>query len=77
MQKICLDAVNTVDLDFRQARKPFEALSKTLSKTLSKDLVKSVVVAGGTSMLLNLAPRLRREAFKKAISTSFFSILSH
>ncbi|CAE7339169.1 unnamed protein product [Symbiodinium microadriaticum] len=43
MQKICLDAINTVDLDFRQ------------------DLVKSVVVAGGTSMLLNLAPRLRSE----------------
>ena len=43
MQKICLDAVNTVDLDFRQ------------------DLVKSVVVAGGTSMLLNLAPRLRHQ----------------
>jgi len=43
MQKICMDAINTVDLDFRQ------------------DLVKSVVVAGGTSMLPNLAPRLRNE----------------
>jgi len=43
MQKICMDAINTVDLDFRQ------------------DLVKSVVVAGGTSMLPNLSPRLRNE----------------
>lgn len=50
MQKICLDAVNTVDLDFRQ------------------DLVKSTVVAGGTSMLPNLAPRLRME-LKSALAT--------
>lgn len=50
MQKICLDAVNTVDLDFRQ------------------DLVKSVVVAGGTSMLPNLAPRLRTE-LKSALAS--------
>ncbi|CAJ1398728.1 unnamed protein product [Effrenium voratum] len=50
MQKICLDAINTVDLDFRQ------------------DLVKSVVVAGGTSMLQNLAPRLRLE-LKSALAS--------
>lgn len=43
MQKICMDAINTVDLDFRQ------------------DLVKSIVVAGGTSMLPNLSPRLKSE----------------
>eukprot|EP00933_Yihiella_yeosuensis_P019757 TRINITY_DN15959_c0_g2_i1.p1 TRINITY_DN15959_c0_g2~~TRINITY_DN15959_c0_g2_i1.p1 ORF type:complete len:402 (-),score=83.17 TRINITY_DN15959_c0_g2_i1:170-1375(-) len=43
MQQICLDAINTCDLDFRQ------------------DLIRSVVVAGGTSMLPNLAPRLRSE----------------
>lgn len=43
LQKICLDAINTVDLDLRQ------------------DLLRSVVVAGGTSMLPGLAPRLRKE----------------
>mmetsp|Transcript_55102 Transcript_55102/g.102027 ORF Transcript_55102/g.102027 Transcript_55102/m.102027 type:complete len:401 (+) Transcript_55102:85-1287(+) len=43
MQKICLDAINTCDLDFK------------------KDLVKSLVVAGGSSMLPGLAPRLRTE----------------
>lgn len=43
IQKICLDAVNTCDLDFRL------------------DLVRSLVVAGGTSMLPGLAPRLRSE----------------
>lgn len=43
LQKICVDAINTCDLDFRQ------------------DLVRSLVVAGGTSMLPGLAPRLRKE----------------
>jgi len=43
MQKICEQAINTCDLDFRQ------------------DLVKSLVVAGGTSMLPGLAPRLKTE----------------
>merc|ERR1712151_1061461 len=43
VQKICLEAINTCDLDFRQ------------------DLVRSLVVAGGTSMLPGLAPRLRTE----------------
>jgi len=43
VQKICKEAIDTCDLDFRQ------------------DLVKSVVVAGGTSMLPGLAPRLRAE----------------
>eukprot|EP00929_Paragymnodinium_shiwhaense_P113894 TRINITY_DN82191_c0_g1_i1.p1 TRINITY_DN82191_c0_g1~~TRINITY_DN82191_c0_g1_i1.p1 ORF type:complete len:407 (+),score=130.01 TRINITY_DN82191_c0_g1_i1:113-1333(+) len=43
VQKICMEAVNTCDLDFRQ------------------DLVKSLVVAGGTSMLPGLAPRLKAE----------------
>merc|ERR1712000_38262 len=43
MQKICLEAINTGDLDLRQ------------------DLVRSLVVAGGTSMLPGLAPRLRSE----------------
>lgn len=43
MQKICLEAITTCDLDFRQ------------------DLVRSVVVAGGTTMLPGLAPRLRKE----------------
>eukprot|EP00420_Gonyaulax_spinifera_P021695 CAMPEP_0197914120 /NCGR_PEP_ID=MMETSP1439-20131203/77894_1 /TAXON_ID=66791 /ORGANISM="Gonyaulax spinifera, Strain CCMP409" /LENGTH=405 /DNA_ID=CAMNT_0043536013 /DNA_START=13 /DNA_END=1228 /DNA_ORIENTATION=+ len=43
MQKICMEAINTCDLDFRQ------------------DLVRSLVVAGGTSMLPGLAPRLRSE----------------
>jgi len=43
VQKICAEAIDTCDLDFRQ------------------DLVKSLVVAGGTSMLPGLAPRLRNE----------------
>jgi len=43
IQKICMEAINTCDLDFR------------------KDLVRSLVVAGGTSMLPGLAPRLRSE----------------
>eukprot|EP00416_Gambierdiscus_australes_P020874 CAMPEP_0171081004 /NCGR_PEP_ID=MMETSP0766_2-20121228/16232_1 /TAXON_ID=439317 /ORGANISM="Gambierdiscus australes, Strain CAWD 149" /LENGTH=395 /DNA_ID=CAMNT_0011538289 /DNA_START=9 /DNA_END=1196 /DNA_ORIENTATION=+ len=43
VQKICMEAINTCDLDFRQ------------------DLVRSLVVAGGTSMLPGLAPRLRSE----------------
>jgi len=43
VQKICTEAINTCDLDFRQ------------------DLVRSLVVAGGTSMLPGLAPRLRNE----------------
>jgi actin-related protein len=43
IQKICMDAINTCDLDFRL------------------DLVRSLVVAGGTSMLPGLAPRLRNE----------------
>lgn len=43
IQKICMDAINTCDLDFRL------------------DLVRSLVVAGGTSMLPGLAPRLRSE----------------
>lgn len=43
IQKVCMEAINTCDLDFRQ------------------DLVRSLVVAGGTSMLPGLAPRLRLE----------------
>jgi len=43
VQKICMEAINTCDLDFRQ------------------DLVRSLVVAGGTTMLPGLAPRLSRE----------------
>lgn len=43
VQKICMEAINTCDLDLRQ------------------DLVRSLVVAGGTSMLPGLAPRLRSE----------------
>jgi actin-related protein len=43
MQKICKEAIDTCDLDFRL------------------DLVRSLVVAGGTSMLPGLAPRLRSE----------------
>jgi len=43
VQNICMEAVNTCDLDFRQ------------------DLVRSLVVAGGTSMLPGLAPRLKSE----------------
>jgi len=43
VQKICMEAINTCDLDFRQ------------------DLVRSLVVAGGTSMLPGLAPRLKSE----------------
>jgi actin-related protein len=43
IQKICMEAINTCDLDFRL------------------DLVRSLVVAGGTSMLPGLAPRLRSE----------------
>lgn len=43
VQKICMEAISTCDLDFRQ------------------DLVRSLVVAGGTSMLPGLAPRLRAE----------------
>jgi actin-related protein len=43
MQKICKEAIDTCDLDFRQ------------------DLVRSLVVAGGTSMLPGLAPRLKTE----------------
>jgi len=43
VQKICMEAINTCDLDFRQ------------------DLVRSLIVAGGTSMLPGLAPRLRSE----------------
>jgi len=43
IQKICMEAINTCDLDFRL------------------DLVRSLVVAGGTSMLPGLAPRLRTE----------------
>jgi len=43
VQKICMEAINTCDLDFRQ------------------DLIRSLVVAGGTSMLPGLAPRLRSE----------------
>eukprot|EP00928_Gymnodinium_smaydae_P073031 TRINITY_DN562_c0_g1_i1.p1 TRINITY_DN562_c0_g1~~TRINITY_DN562_c0_g1_i1.p1 ORF type:complete len:451 (+),score=120.58 TRINITY_DN562_c0_g1_i1:159-1355(+) len=43
VQKICMEAINTCDVDLR------------------KDLVKSLVVAGGTSMLPGLAPRLRSE----------------
>ncbi|CAK0797247.1 unnamed protein product [Prorocentrum cordatum] len=43
VQKICMEAINTCDLDFRQ------------------DLVRSLVVAGGTTMLPGLAPRLKRE----------------
>ena len=77
MQKICLDAINTVDLDFRQVP-PLPKLRRFDPCFERQDLVKSVVVAGlsklndrgalcvpslgsrgGTSMLLNLAPRLR------------------
>jgi len=43
MQRICLDSINTCDLDLQQ------------------DLVRSVIVAGGTSMLPGLAPRLKSE----------------
>lgn len=43
MQRVCMQAIQTCDLDFRQ------------------DLIKSFVVAGGTSMLVGLAPRLRTE----------------
>jgi len=43
VQKICMEAINTCDLDFRQ------------------DLVRSLVVAGGTTMLPGLAPRLKKE----------------
>lgn len=43
VQKICMEAINTCDMDFRQ------------------DLIRSLVVAGGTSMLPGLAPRLRSE----------------
>lgn len=43
IQRICMQAIQTCDLDFRQ------------------DLIKSFVVAGGTSMLPGLAPRLRNE----------------
>jgi len=43
IQKICMEAISTCDLDFRL------------------DLVRSLVVAGGTSMLPGLAPRLRSE----------------
>jgi actin-related protein len=43
IQGICMEAINTCDLDFRM------------------DLVRSLVVAGGTSMLPGLAPRLRSE----------------
>jgi len=43
IQKICMEAINTCDLDFR------------------KDLIRGLVVAGGTSMLPGLAPRLRTE----------------
>lgn len=43
VQKICMEAINTCDLDFRQ------------------DLVSSLVVAGGTTMLPGLAPRLKKE----------------
>merc|ERR1719326_2899215 len=43
VQKICMEAINTCDLDFRQ------------------DLIRSLVVAGGSSMLPGLAPRLKRE----------------
>eukprot|EP00927_Polykrikos_kofoidii_P045459 TRINITY_DN39458_c0_g1_i1.p1 TRINITY_DN39458_c0_g1~~TRINITY_DN39458_c0_g1_i1.p1 ORF type:complete len:437 (-),score=89.43 TRINITY_DN39458_c0_g1_i1:177-1412(-) len=43
MQTICMEAIDTCDLDFRQ------------------DLIKSLVVAGGTSMLPGMAPRLRSE----------------
>jgi len=43
IQKICFEAISTVDLDFRL------------------DLVRSLVVAGGTSMLPGLAPRLKSE----------------
>lgn len=43
VQKICMDAIMTCDVDFRQ------------------DLVKSLVVAGGTTLLPGLAPRLRTE----------------
>jgi len=43
VQNICMEAINTCDLDFRQ------------------DLVRSLVVAGGTSMLPGLAPRLKSE----------------
>lgn len=43
VQKICMEAIDTCDLDFRQ------------------DLIRSLVVAGGTTMLPGLAPRLRAE----------------
>merc|ERR1719221_1325483 len=43
VQKICMEAINTCDLDLRQ------------------DLVRTLVVAGGTSMLPGLAPRLKSE----------------
>lgn len=43
LQRICMQAIQTCDLDFRN------------------DLIKSFVVAGGTSMLPGLAPRLRSE----------------
>jgi len=43
MQRICLDSINTCDLDLQQ------------------DLVRSIIVAGGTSMLPGLAPRLKSE----------------
>jgi actin-related protein len=43
VQKICMEAYNTCDIDFQ------------------KDLIRSLVVAGGTSMLPGLAPRLRKE----------------
>jgi len=43
VQRICMEAISTCDLDLRQ------------------DLVRSLVVAGGTSMLPGLAPRLRSE----------------
>lgn len=43
VQKICMEAIETCDLDFRQ------------------DLIRSLVVAGGTTMLPGLAPRLRAE----------------
>merc|ERR1711874_608041 len=43
VQKICKEAFETCDLDFRH------------------DLVRSIVVAGGTSMLPGIAPRLKSE----------------
>jgi len=46
VQKICIDSIETCDVDLRQ------------------DLLRQCVVAGGTSMLPGLAPRLKKEMVK-------------